>query len=95
MDLLNSVEGLSAGGAAAAAQPPGTAPAAGLGGGPAAALQQMQSKLEALRIRKQRITGEWPVSWLVTWLAGRQAQASGHGAAACAAVPIWVTSMPA
>lgn len=62
IDLLNSSDGHPAAAAAAAEKPPcSKAAAAALqqAGDPAAALQQMQSKLDALKIRKHRITGEY------------------------------------
>jgi hypothetical protein len=61
VDLLNGYQ--PAPSPTAAAAKPGSkglasSPAAALGANPIAALQQMQHKLDALRVRKQRITGE-------------------------------------
>lgn len=64
VDLLNSSHATAAppptaaAAAKAGAKGLGCSAAAALGGNPIAALQQMQSKLDALRVRKQRITGE-------------------------------------
>ncbi|WIA42524.1 hypothetical protein OEZ86_008507 [Tetradesmus obliquus] len=63
VDLLNSSHATAApsptaaAAAKAGAKGLGCSAAAALGGNPIAALQQMQSKLDALRVRKQRITG--------------------------------------